>query len=181
MKPPPTEERIVNEQERQAAKSLLQYMADKCLTGSDQFRTAIKRFNVIVTCNHDRGEFFGTTFDRRYIVDVFSPLTIDAHPNGVRYEFATAAQADEFSKKERRYGDPRPPCQLNIVNRQRLERGIIEALSLHHRIFSRKQIGQYVKDAQETYALPDDQCEVAIDNLMNWQRNRIAIRATVGG
>lgn len=94
MRPPPTEERIVNEQERQAAKSLLQYMADKCLTGSDQFRTAIKRFNIIVTCNHDRGEFFGTTFDHRYIVDVFSPLTIDAHPNGVRYEFATAAQAD---------------------------------------------------------------------------------------
>lgn len=171
----------MNQQERQAAKSLLQYMADKCLTGSEQFRSAIKQFDIIVTCDHDRGEFFSTTFDHRYIVDVFSPLTIDAHPNGVRYEFATAAQADEFSKKERTYGDPRPPSQLDMMNRQKLERSIIEALSMHNRIFSRKQIGQYVKDAQETFELPDNQCEVAIDNLMNWQRNRIAARVTAGG
>ena len=165
----------MNKQDRHTIKALLQHMTDEELTNTEHFRSTLKQFNVTTTSVvHSISDAMHPV-----AVTVFSPVTIDAYPNGVCYEFETAKQAETFAAKERSYGDPRPTTsQSCMLKRHKLESSIIEALSLHHRIFSRKQIAEYVKDAQETFDLPDHQCEVAIDNLMNWQRNRIAARAS---
>jgi hypothetical protein len=91
--------------DRAVAKQLLQYLTDHMLYSSDEFRAALKHFNVTTTCLHDRGEFFSTTFRQRFLVDVFSPATIDKNPYGVRYEFDHWEQAKAFSARERAYGE----------------------------------------------------------------------------
>jgi hypothetical protein len=173
-----TEGRIVNK-DRQTVKSLLQYMTDHYLIGSDEFRAAIKQFNVTTTSVHDRGEFFSTTFRCRYLVDVFSPETIDANPNGVRYEFDTEEQAVAFAAEQRMAGDvPAAAAGTPDERRQQLEGYIIAYLAGEsHRIHSRREIAMFVRDAQSTFSLRDEDLQIAVESIMQWQGKRIAARA----
>lgn len=173
-----TEERIVNK-DRHTVKSLLQYMTNQCLTGSNEFRTAIKHFNVTTTSLHDRGEFFSTTFRHRYIVDVFSPESIEGIPRSVRYEFDTEEQAVAFAAEQRMAGDvPAAKPGTPAERRQQLEGYIIAYLAGEsHRIHSRREISMFVRDAQSTFSLRDEDLHIAVESIMQWQGKRIAARA----
>lgn len=165
--------------DRQTVKALLQYMTDHCLTDSDEFRETIKRFNVTTTGIHDRGEFFSTTFRARYLVDVFSPETIDASPNGVRVEFDTKDQADDFAAEQQRAGDtPAAEPGTPAERRQQLVGYIIAYLAGEgRRIYSRREISMFVKDSAGTFSLLDEDLHIAVESIMQWQGQRIAARA----
>lgn len=63
-------------------------------------------------------------------------------------------------------------------SRQRLVAVIIAGLETQgNRVFSLKQVTQFVADGQDEYGLPDWQCQAAIKTIMDWQRRRIAARA----
>lgn len=84
-------------QDRQVVKELLQHLTDKCLTSSEEFRTALKHFNITTTWQASNKGLTKTT----HLVDVFSPETIDAEPHGKRYAYEDAEYADEFAKTMR--------------------------------------------------------------------------------
>lgn len=161
--------------DRQTVKTLLQYMTDKFLTGSAEFRATIKQFNITTTCQHD----CRSMLERCYYVDVFSPETIDASPNGVRYEFDTKEQADEFAAEQRMAGDvPAAEPGTPAERRQQLEGYIIAYLAGEsHRIHSRREISMFVRDAQSTFSLRDEDLHIAVESIMQWQGKRIAARA----
>jgi hypothetical protein len=93
----------MSNQDREVVKNLLQYMTEKCLTGSPEFKAALKHFNITTTYQ-DRGyseedaKFCGRGL--YYIVDVNYPDgTID------RSQFGTELEAKEFAAQERAIGD----------------------------------------------------------------------------
>lgn len=62
--------------------------------------------------------------------------------------------------------------------RQRLEGVIIAALETQgDRIFSPKEIRQFVDDAREEYRLGDRMCRAAVKTIVDWQGRRVAARA----
>lgn len=99
----------MNTQDRAVVKALLQYMTDKCLTGSPEFRAAVKQFAVTTTwygkdIEHDESaKILGVKHN--HFVDVYYPSRIDAHPHGERFKFETKAEADAFAAHERANGD----------------------------------------------------------------------------
>lgn len=98
----------MNTQDRAVVKALLQTMTDRYLTCSEEFRAAIKHFNATTTKGMQKhspstAELLGVKCN--YLVDVFSPDTIDANPHGVRVEFATAEEAEAFEATQRATGD----------------------------------------------------------------------------
>lgn len=81
-------------QDQKIIKNLLQYMAAKHLTGSDEFRDAIKHFNVTVVSGlPPRSEGF-LSEQQVYEMDVFTPETIDTHKYGVREKFNSKEERD---------------------------------------------------------------------------------------
>lgn len=99
----------MNTQDRAVVKALLQYMTDKCLTSSDEFRAALKQFNVTTTYSgkdieHDESaKILGVKHN--HFVDVYYPSRVDEHHYGERFKFETKEEADAFSARERMNGD----------------------------------------------------------------------------
>ncbi|HCR1107383.1 TPA: hypothetical protein OMU21_004962 [Klebsiella aerogenes] len=95
---------ITMDTEKTTVKALLQRMTDRCLTGSAEFREALKVFGVTTTYSFYTEAHFeelepeGTA---HYFVDVFAPDTIDAEPHGRRYGFAKASDAVRFELEHR--------------------------------------------------------------------------------
>jgi len=91
----------MNAQDRAVVKSLLQYMTDKCLTGSDQFRAAMVYFDVTTTWETTKylpetAEALGE--EQNHIVDVFSPVSA-CHAR--RFTFGTEQEAKTFAMNAR--------------------------------------------------------------------------------
>ncbi|WP_109217626.1 hypothetical protein, partial [Klebsiella pneumoniae] len=91
----------MNTQDRAVVKSLLQYMTDKFLTGGDEFRAALKQFNITTT-SYQSYEGFTKT---RHVVMVFAADRIDRCPHGFRVEFASKEEAEAYETKMRATGD----------------------------------------------------------------------------
>lgn len=91
----------MNTQDRAVVKSLLQYMTDKFLTGGDEFRAALKHFNITTT-SYQSYEGFTKT---RHVVMVFAADRIDRCPHGFRVEFASKEEAEAYETKMRATGD----------------------------------------------------------------------------
>lgn len=81
---------------REVVKSLLQYLTDKHLVCSGEFRAAIKHFGITTTYH-----FASNGIDESFFVDVFAPSIIDHTRTGLRLEFNTAEEASTFSKSHR--------------------------------------------------------------------------------
>lgn len=101
-------------QDRQIVKALLQHLTDKCLVNSEEFRAALKHFNITTTWQASTKGITKTT----HLVDVFSPETIDAEPHGKRSVYENLEYADEFAKTMRgdRKQAPRVDQQDDEVN-----------------------------------------------------------------
>lgn len=98
----------MNVTDRLIVKNLLQSMTDNCLTGSDEFRAAVKHFNITTTyvdqqVSDKAAALLGK--EHNHFVDVFHPSRIEEHPHGERFWFATKVEADAFSFRERMNGD----------------------------------------------------------------------------
>ena len=91
----------MNTQDRAVVKALLQYMTTKCLTGSDEFRAALKHFNVTTTWQDKLSSFSGD----EHFVDVFSPHNVDTKPGGFRTTFPNEEVATAYAKYARAIGD----------------------------------------------------------------------------
>ena len=91
----------MNTQDRAVVKSLLQYMTDKFLTGGDEFRAALKHFNITTT-SYQPYEGFTKT---KHVVMVFAADRIDRCPHGFRVEFASKEEAEAYEAKMRATGD----------------------------------------------------------------------------
>lgn len=98
----------MNTQDRAVVKALLQYMTERHLTGSDEFRAALKHFNVTTAhtgqmVSDDSAKFFGC--ENNYFVHVFSPDTIDNHTHGLRATSDSKAEAEAYAADARATGD----------------------------------------------------------------------------
>lgn len=98
----------MNTQDRAVVKALLQSMTDSCLFHTDEFRAALKHFNITTTysgqqVSDEAAELLGK--EHNHFVDVFRPRTIDTHTFGERYWFATKAEAEDLATCERMNGD----------------------------------------------------------------------------
>lgn len=98
----------MNTQDRAVVKALLQYMTERHLTGSEEFRAALKHFNITTTyidqqVSDEAAALLGK--EHNHFVDVFRPSSIDTQPHGERYWFATKAEAEDLSTCERMSGD----------------------------------------------------------------------------
>lgn len=95
-------------QDREVVKALLQYMTDKCLVCSSEFRAALKHFNITTTYTSqqmtDESAKLFKMNDNHFVV-VYSYSDIDAEPHGTRHSFATKAEAEAFAAGERTKGD----------------------------------------------------------------------------
>ena len=82
--------------DRQVVTALLQYMTDKYLNGSRDFKAVLAHFDIRTI---SRGEIGNPDFnfsgrDACYYVDVYSA----EYPDGRRYAFDTRAEAAAFSQ-----------------------------------------------------------------------------------
>lgn len=107
----------MNTQDRAVVKALLQYMATKSLTGSDEFRAALKHFNVTTAhtgqmVSDECAKVFG--HDNNYFVDVLSPDTIDNHPHGLRATSNSKAETEAYAADARARGDE--PVNTRVLN-----------------------------------------------------------------
>lgn len=98
----------MNTQDRAVVKALLQYMTERHLTGSEEFRAAIKHFNVTTAhtgqmVSDDCAKFFAS--ENNYFVDVFTPDTIDNHPHGLRTTSDSKAEAEAYAADASARGD----------------------------------------------------------------------------
>lgn len=91
----------MNTQDRAVVKALLQNMTDKYLTGSDEFRAALKHFNITTTSYHSHEGFTKT----KHVVIVFTPDRIDRCPHGFHVEFASREEAEAYEAAQRATGD----------------------------------------------------------------------------
>lgn len=93
----------MNTQDREVVKALLQSMTDTCLFHSDEFRAALKHFNITTTYTgqdvSDEAAFL-LGKEHNHFVNVFRPSSIDTNPHGERYWFATKAEAEDLSDRE---------------------------------------------------------------------------------
>lgn len=90
-------------QDREVVKKLLQYMTEKCLTGSPEFKAALKHFNITTTyqahsINPEYAKICGRSL--YYFVDAYRP---DGSTD--RNEFGTELEAKEFAAEEQASGD----------------------------------------------------------------------------
>lgn len=93
----------MNLQDRAVVKALLQSMTNSCLFHTDEFRAALKHFNITTTyidqqVSDEAAVLLGK--ENNHFVDVFRPRTIDTHTLGERYWFATKAEAEDFATSE---------------------------------------------------------------------------------
>ena len=107
----------MNTQDRAVVKALLQYMTTKCLTGSDEFRAALKHFNVTTAhtgqmVSDECAKVFG--HENNYFVDVLSPDTIDNHPHGLRATSNSKAETEAYAADARARGDE--PVNTPVLN-----------------------------------------------------------------
>lgn len=113
----------MNTQDRAVVKALLQYMTDKCLTGSTEFRVALKHFDITTTYmgqDIERDEFAKVLgIEHNHFVDVLYASHIDTAPHGERFKFKTKEEAVAFAARERTVGDAR------VNNR------VLDALAAH--------------------------------------------------
>lgn len=89
----------MNTQDRAVVKALLQYMTNKCLTGSAEFRAALNHFNITTTYEHTTCHLDG---DDEHMVDIFSP---GAASGSQRYTFNTRQEAKSYAMDARTLGD----------------------------------------------------------------------------
>ncbi|MCW7419004.1 hypothetical protein OHD37_25570 [Escherichia coli] len=75
-------------QDREVVKNLLQYLTSKNLTGSVEFREALKHFNVTTVYRWENKHS-----ERPYVVDVFAP---DIECGFERHSFKKKHSADVF-------------------------------------------------------------------------------------
>ncbi|EHV48141.1 TPA: hypothetical protein ACG5W5_003303 [Escherichia coli] len=75
-------------QDREVVKNLLQYLTSKNLTGSVEFREALKHFNVTTVYRWENKHS-----ERPYVVDVFAP---DIECGFERHSFKEKHSADFF-------------------------------------------------------------------------------------
>ncbi|HFF9357691.1 TPA: hypothetical protein ACGFEA_004268, partial [Escherichia coli] len=75
-------------QDREVVKNLLQYLTSKNLTGSVEFREALKHFNVTTVYRWENEHS-----ERPYVVDVFAP---DIECGFERHSFKEKHSADVF-------------------------------------------------------------------------------------
>ena len=98
----------MNATDRLIVKNLLQSMANSCLFHSEEFRAALKHFNITTTYSDQQVSDEAAALlgkEQNYFVDVFYPSRIEQHPHGERFWFATKTEADSFSARERMNGD----------------------------------------------------------------------------
>ena len=94
----------MNTQDRAVVKALLQYMTERYLTGSEEFRAALKHFNITTTAIGQKftDESAALFADKpNHFVDVFSPDTIDSHPHGLRSTADSKAEAEAYAADAR--------------------------------------------------------------------------------
>lgn len=107
----------MNTQDRAVVKALLQYMTERHLTGSDEFRAALKHFNITTAhtgqmVSDESAKLFGQ--ENNYFVDVFTPDTIDNHHNGLRATSSSKAKAEAYAADARATGDE--PVNTRVLN-----------------------------------------------------------------
>jgi len=98
----------MNATDRLIVKNLLQSMSDSCLFHTEEFRAALKHFNVTTTYVDQQVSDEAAALlskEHNHFVDVFHPSRIEQHPHGERFWFATKVEADAFSARERMNGD----------------------------------------------------------------------------
>lgn len=107
----------MNTQDRAVVKSLLQYMTDKFLTGGDEFRAALKHFNI-TTSSYQPYEGFTKT---KHVVMVFAADRIDRCPHGFRVEFASKEEAEAYEAKMRATGDELTAEDIDALHAEALD------------------------------------------------------------
>lgn len=91
----------MNVTDRLIVKNLLQSMTDSCLFHTEEFRAALKHFNVTTTSYHCNEHFIET----QHIVIVFAADRIDRYPHGLRVAFASKEEAEAYEADIRATGD----------------------------------------------------------------------------
>ena len=91
----------MNVTDRLIVKNLLQSMTDSCLFHTEEFRAALKHFNVTTTSYHCNEHFIET----QHIVIVFAADRIDRYPHGLRGAFASKEEAEAYEADIRATGD----------------------------------------------------------------------------
>ncbi|EMK1731269.1 hypothetical protein V8N76_004575 [Salmonella enterica] len=81
----------MNATERKAAQALIDYLAEKFLTGSEQFRDFIKATGLATGAIIDMGEHF--TRADRWALDIYHPATIDGMATRLFFATREAAMA----------------------------------------------------------------------------------------
>lgn len=107
----------MNTQDRAVVKALLQYMTDKFLTGGDEFRAALKHFNITTT-SYQPYEGFTKT---KHVVMVFAADRIDRCPHGFRVEFASKEEAEAYEAAQRATGDELTAEDIDALHAEALD------------------------------------------------------------
>lgn len=92
-------------EDRQVVKALLQYLTEKGLTGSEQFRAAIKHFNVSTAITWAARDVGFLNKELVYEMDVFTPENIDSNPHGERRKFKSLGEVEAVREEVKTSGD----------------------------------------------------------------------------
>ena len=91
----------MNTQDRAVVKALLQSMTNSCLFHTDEFRAALKHFNITTTYSGQQVSDEAATLlgkEKNHFVDVFYPDNVDTEPYGVRFWFDSKAEARYYEQ-----------------------------------------------------------------------------------